>query len=132
LKTKKTLCPCGSARSYKECCAPYHRGEREPPDPESLVRARFSAFATARVDFLVKTLHADHEDRARPEEELVRDLREACRTLRYMGLEILERQPGRVRFRVKVFHRGEDRSFVELSQFAHDGVGWRYVRGAPG
>lgn len=96
------------------------------------MRARFSAFATGEVSFLWKTLHADHDDRARKEADVLRDLREACRTLRYMGLEILERQPGRVLFRVKVFERGKDRSFVELSEFAHDGVGWRYARGAPG
>jgi SEC-C motif-containing protein len=35
-----------------------------------------------------------------------------------------------VRFRVKVFQKGKDVSFEELSEFAHDGVGWRYVRGA--
>jgi SEC-C motif-containing protein len=130
--TKKTLCPCGSSRPYKECCRPFHRGEREAPDPESLVRARFSAFATGEVPYIVKTLHGDHADRARPEAELVRDLRETCRVLRYMRLDILERGPGRVRFRVKVFHKGQDVSFEELSEFAHDGVGWRYLRGDTG
>jgi SEC-C motif-containing protein len=129
---KKNLCPCGSGRLFKECCRPLHRGEREADTPEALMRARFAAFATGNVDFLVRTLHPEHEDRARPEADVARELRDACRELRYMGLQILETQPARVRFRVKVFHRGKDVSFTELSEFAREGGetgGWRYLRG---
>lgn len=80
-------------------------------------------------------MHADHDDRARPKEEALRDLRDACTQHRYMGLRILEtRAPdangvARVLFAAKVFERGREMSFVELSEFRHDGEGWRYVRG---
>jgi uncharacterized protein YchJ len=42
----------------------------------------------------------------------------------------------RVLFHAAVFDKGKDRSFVELSTFARDDAGWRYVAGettpAPG
>ena len=43
------------------------------------------------------------------------------------------REDGRaaqVLFCARVFERGRDRSFVELSDFAHDGAGWRYLAGS--
>jgi SEC-C motif domain protein len=40
-----------------------------------------------------------------------------------------ERGVAQVLFFAKVFERGKDRSFVERSDFRHDGAGWRYVSG---
>ena len=52
-----------------------------------------------------------------------------------MRLGILHARGARVLFHATVFEKGRDRSFVELSTFAHDGTGWRYLSGearAPG
>lgn len=122
-------CPCTSGVAYAECCAPYHRGEREAPTPEKLMRSRFSAFARGDAAYLWRTLHPEHEDRSRPEAEVVRQLREAARTYRYMRLAILGAEADQVLFLANVFEKGRDVSFVELSRFAHDGVGWRYLSG---
>jgi SEC-C motif-containing protein len=52
-----------------------------------------------------------------------------------MGLDVLDAREAdahgvaRVLFAAKVFHKGKDLSFVELSEFLHDGTGWRYLRG---
>jgi SEC-C motif-containing protein len=94
------------------------------------MRSRFAAFALGDAEYLWRTLDARHEDRALPEDEVTRGLREASRTYRYMRLRILEAKDERVLFLASVFEKGRDRSFVELSQFAHDGTGWRYVSGA--
>ena len=62
-------------------------------------------------------------------------MRAPAGTLRYAGLAILGRRaPGedgieQVLFRARLFEGSNERSFVELSDFAHDGVGWRYVSG---
>lgn len=101
------------------------------------MRSRFSAFALGEVEYLWKTLAADHEDRARPQEEVLRSLKTSVSTFKYQRLAILETQPpdaqgiARVRFRAGVFQKGRDVSFEELSEFVHDGAGWRYLRGAP-
>ncbi|MEO0565894.1 MAG: YchJ family metal-binding protein, partial [Chloroflexota bacterium] len=44
-------CPCGSGRAYKACCRPYHQG-KNPPTPEALMRARYSAYAAGEVRFV--------------------------------------------------------------------------------
>jgi SEC-C motif-containing protein len=134
--TKATDCPCTSGLPYRSCCAPYHRGEREADSAEILMRSRFSAFAKKEVDYLARTLHPEHEDRALPHEELLRSLRTSATAFKYMGLRILDRSGpdeegiARVLFVAHLFEKGRDRSFVELSSFAHDGVGWRYLRGS--
>lgn len=99
------------------------------------MRSRFSAFAKKEVGYLARTLHPDHEDRAVPEAELVRRLRDSAGASRFMGLTILDTAPpdgdgiARVLFFARVFQKGRERSFVELSRFAHDGDGWRYLAG---
>jgi SEC-C motif-containing protein len=101
------------------------------------MRSRYAGFAMKDVRYLWRTLHPDHDDRARPEEEVLRELREACSNNRYLGLRILDvRGPdahgiARVLFVAKVFRKGRDLSFVEASDFAREGAtgGWRYVRG---
>jgi SEC-C motif domain protein len=128
-------CPCGSGRRYDACCRPFHRGDREPPDAEALMRSRYAAFARKDADYLWRTLHPDHEDRQRDQAEVIRQIRASAGALRYMGLTILDRRGpdgeglAQVLFLARIFEKGQDRSFVELSDFAHDGDGWRYLRG---
>ena len=128
-------CPCGSALPYRACCGPLHRGEREAADARALMASRYAAFATKQVDYLWRTLDPEHEDRARPRAEVLAGIRRSCETNRYMGLRILDHAPpdaagvARVLFVARVFERGKDHSFVERSEFRHDGVGWRYWRG---
>ncbi|SEM30267.1 SEC-C motif-containing protein [Stigmatella aurantiaca] len=128
-------CPCSSGLRYRQCCAPYHRGQAEPPDAEALMRSRYSAFALREVAYLWRTLHPEHPDRARPEADMLRELRTSAQSHQYPGLAVLDRRPpdaqgvAQVLFFAKVFERGKDRSFVERSDFRHDGTGWRYVSG---
>lgn len=99
------------------------------------MRSRFAAFARGEADYLVRTLHPDHEDAGRPANELVRALRDAMRRYRYMRLEILAVEPpdaagvAHVRFRAHVFEKGRDRTFAERSAFARAAQAWRYLSG---
>ncbi|TKC98003.1 YchJ family protein [Polyangium fumosum] len=128
-------CPCCSGLPYTQCCAPYHRGEREAPDAVTLMRSRFAAYARKESAYVLRTLHPDHEDRKRPEAEVLREIRDATSTLKFMRLDVLDHDGPdaggfwHVLFHARVFEKGQDRSFVELSEFAHDGVGIRYRSG---
>jgi SEC-C motif-containing protein len=93
------------------------------------MRSRFAAFALGDAEYLWRTLHPDHEDRALPKDDVVRALTVASRGLKYMRLTIFDAKDTRVLFLAAVFEKGMDRSFVELSSFAHDGTGWRYLAG---
>lgn len=101
------------------------------------MRSRFAAFAEKQHDYLWRTLHPEHEDRALGEPSALAAIRETAREHRYVGLAILDTEPeddagiARVLFHARVFRKGVDMSFVELSDFAREGEGgpWRYLRG---
>lgn len=100
------------------------------------MRSRFAAFAKKEAAYLYRTLHPDHEDRAVEEAVMVKQLRAVASEYRYAGLAILDKAPpdaegiAKVLFLARVFHKSTERSFLELSDFAHDGEGWRYLRGS--
>jgi SEC-C motif-containing protein len=123
--------------SYARCCRPLHRGERAADAPEALMRSRYAAFAEKQHAYLWATLHPAHEDRALGEASALAAIQDTAREHRYVGLAILGTAPedeagiARVLFHARVFRKGVDMSFVELSDFAREGEGgpWRYLRG---
>jgi SEC-C motif domain protein len=48
-------CPCGSGKSFGDCCAPVLQGTRVAATAEELMRARFTAHATHDFAFLHRT-----------------------------------------------------------------------------
>jgi SEC-C motif-containing protein len=99
------------------------------------MRSRYSAFALGLGAYLVRTLSADHPDRALDEVALARALSGARERQRFLGLTILEAPDpgdsptGTVTFRARVFERGQDRSFTERSTFVREQGSWRYAAG---
>ena len=56
-------CPCGTDKTYGECCGLYHAGWQATPGfyaptPEALMRSRYSAYALKLADYLLGTWHA--------------------------------------------------------------------------
>jgi SEC-C motif-containing protein len=127
-------CPCGSGARYAGCCRPYHQGG-EPPDAEALMRSRFAAYALGEVDYLWRTLHADHPGRQAGPEAAAAEIRAARQVLRYVRLRVLDRDAApagasaRVLFHAEIYERGRERSFLELSLFLREPAGWRYRSG---
>lgn len=126
-------CPCFSGLRYTACCAPLHREEREAATPEALMRSRYAAFALGLGEYLVRTLTADHPDRALDEAALARELSKARERQRFLGLRIdeawAEGDRGEVVFFARIFERGKDCSFTERSSFRREGGAWRYEAG---
>lgn len=50
-------CYCGNTVSFQDCCEPYIKGIKNAPTAETLMRSRYSAFATGAADYLVNTTH---------------------------------------------------------------------------
>ena len=91
------------------------------------MRSRYAAFARGDLGYLVKTLSAGHPDR---------EAQEGFRRtegVRYLDLVILESSEegdvGEVLFYARIFERGRDRSFVELSGFVREDGEWKYASG---
>jgi uncharacterized protein YchJ len=99
------------------------------------MRSRFAAFVRGEHAHLFRTLHPDHEDHAHGARALAEPLAKSAKRTRYRSLAILDRDGpdadgiARVLFHVTMTLDGKDASFAELSSFAHDGEGWRYVGG---
>jgi SEC-C motif-containing protein len=126
-------CPCHSGLRYGACCKVLHEGQREADTPQALMRSRYSAFALGLGAYLVRTLTADHPDRADGDDEAARALAQAREGQRFLGLTILEEQTegtlGVVVFRARIFSKGVDQSFTERSRFRREGGAWRYEGG---
>jgi SEC-C motif domain protein len=50
-------CPCCSGRELEKCCGPLLDGLRKAATAEELLRARYSAFVLARIDYVRTTRH---------------------------------------------------------------------------
>ena len=54
-------CPCGKGESLEVCCGPVLSGKRQAETAEELMRARYTAYATGDVDFIVESHDADRK-----------------------------------------------------------------------
>jgi SEC-C motif-containing protein len=118
-------CPCGTGRATEDCCGRFHGGER-PPTAEALMRARFSAFALGKIDFLLATGPAESRE----------DLTAQAASTRWLRLQINGTDAGTARDRVgtvsfeALFEQGGKLGrLVERSRFAREEGGWRYLDG---
>jgi SEC-C motif-containing protein len=126
-------CPCGSGLRYRACCGPLHEAARRAESPEALMRSRYAAFALGRGEYLFDTLAADHPDRSAPREAAARELSRVRERQRFMGLTILhasaDGDDGEVLFFARIFEKGAEHSFAELSRFVREDGAWRYASG---
>jgi len=97
-----------------------------------VLRARASQRARS-VDPGSSHAAADHPDRALPLAEHTQSLSRARQSQRFLDLCILhaavDGYQGEVLFYARIFERGVDRSFAELSSFRREGSAWRYSSG---
>lgn len=132
MSERNSGCACGSSTTYRECCGPLHQGVRAA-SAEALMRSRYAAFALKNVDYLYRTIHPDHDDASRVREDVLREMKSSMSGVHYMGLRVVAsrttEEGGQVLFVARVFHKGRDISFVELSDFATVQGEWRYVSG---
>jgi SEC-C motif-containing protein len=115
-------CPCGGGR-YGRCCRPLHRQERAAVSAEQLMRSRYSAFALAELDHLLRT-----QPSSEPLLQRRRSLEASCRQLRWCGLEIVATEgggptdlEGTVTFVARYSVGGQPGVLREQSRFGREG-----------
>lgn len=122
-----TSCPCGSGRSFDECCGPILAGA-PAPSAEALMRSRYTAFVRHDLDHVERT-HAPEirEDFNRAEAERVAD---ECD---WQSLEVLraaeEGDAGTVEFLIHFRRDGLDMRHHERGVFRREDGHWLYVSG---
>jgi SEC-C motif-containing protein len=82
-------CPCGSEKSFNQCCGPLLAGRREAKTAEELMRSRYTAFVKADLPYIEKTRHPRSSNEF--DEESVRAWAEGSK---WMGLEIKKADGG--------------------------------------
>jgi SEC-C motif-containing protein len=119
-------CPCGTGRSYAECCGRLHDGTASAATAEQLMRSRYSAFAVGDARYLLDSWHP----RTRPESLTLDDGR------RWTGLDVLGTshgslfdQEGFVEFRAHYLTGGVPGAQHERSRFVRDAGRWSYLDG---
>ena len=115
-------CPCGGG-PYARCCRPLHRQERSALSAEQLMRSRYSAFALAEIDHLLRT-----QPSRQPEPQRRRSLELTCRQLRWRRLTIEATEAGgpndlegTVTFTAHYSAGGQQGVLRECSRFGREG-----------
>lgn len=124
-------CYCGSEEDFSNCCGPVLDGSSPAETAEALMRARYSAFATQRAEFLHESLHPEHRD-----DHDVAATRRWAENSQWLGLEIVAVEAGgpddgegTVEFIATFKERGLVRPYHELSNFRKLDGNWYYVDG---
>jgi SEC-C motif domain protein len=127
-------CPCHSGRRYKRCCQPYHQGVA-PPDPASLMRSRYAAYAIGLVDYVVATTDPDGPQWNGETDRWREEIRQFGLRTSFLGLQLLSQDAGpdqgTVHFQAELRVGDRDASFAELSLFTRDTGRWKYHSGTP-
>ena len=82
-------CPCGSEKSYSECCETLISGSRKALTAEELMRSRYTAYTKVEVNYIGNTMHPDKR-----KEHDENSVREWAENSEWLGLEILETTAG--------------------------------------
>lgn len=116
-------CPCGSEKSYAECCELFHNEETVATTPEQLMRSRYCAFVKQLNNYLLKTWHPS----TRP---ITLDLSDSPEWLK---LQIVSTEQagdkGNVHFRAFYQHGTEVGFMEEQSDFVREQGRWFYLSG---
>ena len=130
-------CPCRAKDPeplpYAQCCAPILEAGKPAPTAEALMRARYSAFALGKIDFLYDSLAP--ESRHDFDREAVQHWSSQSH---WLGLEILSTEGGKagdkegyVEFVAHFSLEGKDQAHRERSKFCADEAnGWYFLEEA--
>lgn len=123
------VCTCGLPAPYESCCGRYHHGvlAGQAPDPEALMRSRYSAFVLDLRAYLLETWHPSE----RPAQ-----IEAPEPGLRWLGLSVLQAalsgdDQGVVSFVARYKLGGRAHRLAERSLFVREGGRWYYWRADP-
>lgn len=122
-------CPCGRGAPYDRCCGHFHAAHAAQdvagmaPDPESLMRSRYTAFVRDLRPYLLATWHP----RTRPA-----DIAPPEAGLKWLGLTVQDHQRmgddgGTVSFVARYKLGGRAGRMTECSRFVREAGVWLYV-----
>jgi len=118
-----TPCPCGSDKTFNDCCGKFINENQLPDSPEQLMRSRYSAYVLKNEDYLLKSWHTS----TRPDSLDLKD-----DSTQWMKLKIISASENQVTF-VAYFtqdtlNNEKIYALTEISNFMIDEI-WQYMNG---
>ncbi len=117
-------CPCGSKKSYQDCCSPLHTGISHAKTAEELMRSRYSAYALGQLDYIKKTVAGKAAMGFDPENSS-----QVLSSHKWLGLDVVKSDQDFVEFRALYEYQGKCAILHELSEFKQIDGRWFYVAG---
>lgn len=121
-------CYCGLEKDFEECCGAIISGKKSAATVEELMRSRYSAYASANAEYLVKS--------TTKENSFIEDIPlilEFSKNVVWLKLDILhveqKEDSGIVEFRAFYFENGEIVVLHERSDFVKNEGVWKYDKG---
>lgn len=118
-------CYCGTTISFKDCCEPYLKGNKNALTAEALMRSRYSAFATGAANYLLDTTHSSKRKFHNKSEILA-----WSQSNQWLRLEILASTETTVTFKAYYLDQNlKAQIHYEHSTFKLENGKWFYVDG---
>jgi len=125
LEMSEKKCFCGSLKIFSNCCEPYLKGIKVAPTPETLMRSRYSAYATQEAEYLLKTTHISTR-----KNHSKSDILEWSKSNNWLRLEVLNASENIVEFKAYFIDNSlQANVHHEKSTFKFDNGSWFYVDG---
>jgi len=122
-------CPCGTLKSYSDCCEIIHKEITKAKTAEQLMRSRYSAFVLAKGDYLMQS----HHTTTRPLKEKKAIVKWA-KSVSWIRLEVLSTSKGKitdtkgtVTFNAYFYENGKVEVIHEKSAFVKENGNWMYL-----
>ncbi len=126
-------CPCGSGNDYSACCQQLIEGARPASTAEEMMRSRYTAYATAKIDYLKSTTHPDKLSEFDEKSALSWAKKSAWHGLSVVAVEKggAEDETGTVEFVAEYSQKGNRVKHHELSEFRKKDGAWYFWDGSP-
>jgi SEC-C motif-containing protein len=124
-----SLCPCGSQKTYEQCCKPFIEKKQSPQTPEQLMRSRYTAYSLAQIDYIKSTMKG---------KALIGfnelEVTKWAQTVVWTGLKVIQSyietpEKGFVEFSATFMEGEQLKTIHELSEFHQEHTIWFYVDG---
>ncbi len=119
-------CPCGSEKSFSQCCEKYLNGDSNAETAEQLMRSRYSAYINGNESYLKKTWHK----KTRPENiEFDPKIKWIRLRIKNTAEGCVDDEQGSVEFIATYKINGRALQLHEISRFSRSDDRWVYLDG---
>lgn len=120
-----SFCYCGNNTPFENCCKPYIDGTQKAPTAETLMRSRYTAYATLAIDYLLATTHSSQRKYYSKS-----DIRTWAVSNQWLKLEVIAATTTTVEFKAHFLDSNKTAQIHhEKSTFVFEEDRWFYVDG---